>query len=164
MQPGSTAASASSSAPTVPVSAEQGAASQTMLAAPAPAADAISGAGPSSANAPEWMSAAHIQLEREQAARVDRLAKEVSVELRDTGMAVPPLNVVADQIEFVLLGPYPFKSIDDHVKTRMCEYFTGNWHEDERKEWADFGTSDYWTDRRNPRRKCQRLTKARARD
>ena len=129
-----------------------------MLAAPASVADAGSGVGPSSATTPEWLSAAHLQLEREQAVRVDRLAKEVSAELRSTGMAVPPLNVVADQIEFVLLGPYPLKSIDDHVKMRMCEYFTDKWHEDVRKYWADFGTSAYWTARRNPRRKRQRLT------
>ena len=159
----STAAAASSpaaspTAPTALVPAELGAASQTMLAAPAPVADANSGVGPSSATTPEWLSAAHLQLEREQAARVERLAKEVSAELRSTGMAVPPLNVVADQIEFVLLGPYPLKSIDDHVKTRMCEYFTDKWHEDVRNDWADFGTSAYWTARRNPRRKRQRLT------
>jgi len=164
----STAAAASSpaaspTAPTALVPAELGAASQTMLAAPASVADAGSGVGPSSATTPEWLGAAHLQLEREQAARVERLAKEVSAELRSTGMAVPPLNVVADQIEFVLLGPYPFKSIDDHVKMRMCDYFTDKWHDDVRNDWADFGTGPVV--RRNSRRKRQRQsTQDRARE
>ena len=144
----------SSTAPTALVPAELDAASPTVLAASASVAAAGPGAGPSSATTPEWLSATHLQLEREQAARVERLASEVSAELRGTGMPVPPLNVVADQIEFMLLGGYSLKSCDVHVKMRMWDYFTDKWYDDVRKDWADFGTGPVV--RLNSRRKRQR--------
>ena len=73
-------------------------------------------------------------------------------------MRAPPFEVVADKIEYVLLGDYPLKWCDEHMRMRMCDYFTGTWFDDVRKDWADFGTSAYWTVRRNPRRQRQRLT------
>ena len=78
-------------------------------------------------------------------------------------MHAPPLEVVADQIEYVLLGGYPLKWCDEHMKMRMCDYFTGKWHDDVRKDWADFGTGPVV--RRNSRRKRQRQsTQDRARE
>ena len=78
-------------------------------------------------------------------------------------MPVPPLNVVADQIEFMLLGGYSLKSCDVHVKMRMWDYFTDKWYDDVRKDWADFGTGPVV--RRNSRRKRQRpSTQDRARE
>ena len=74
-------------------------------------------------------------------------------------MPVPPFNVVADRIDFVLLGDYHLKSNDEHMRMLMCDYFTGKWYDDTRKDWADFGQSEYWTARRTSRRTRQRLTK-----
>ena len=71
-------------------------------------------------------------------------------------MRVPPFSVMVDKIEYVLLGDYPLKWSDEHMRMRMCDYFTGAWYEDERKDWSDFGTST--TVRRNPQRKRQRLS------
>ena len=42
----------------------------------------------------------------------NRLAEDVRTEIRGTGMPVPPFNVVADRIDFVLLGDYHLKSND----------------------------------------------------
>ena len=71
-------------------------------------------------------------------------------------MRVRPFSVMVDKIEYVLLGDYPLKWSDEHMRMRMSDYFTDAWYEDERKDWSDFGTST--TVRRNPQRKRQRLS------
>ena len=93
------------------------AALQTTPAAPTSSTDA--GAGPSADAPPEWGSAAHFRQERERAARVNQLAHDVSSELRSTGMRVRPFSVMVDKIEYVLLGDYPLKWSDEHMRMRM---------------------------------------------
>ena len=54
--------------------------------------------------------------------------------------------------EYLLLGDFAYNSSDEHVRMRMREYFTVYWHEDQKKDWADFGVASL-NARRYPKRK-----------
>ena len=79
-----------------------------------------------------------------------RLANDVAIEL-DLELPPghrPPLEIVLQRTEYLLLGDYAYNESDEHVRMRMREYFAMYWHEDQRKDWSDFGLA-----RRYPKRK-----------
>ena len=79
-----------------------------------------------------------------------RLANDVAIEL-DLELPrghVPPLEIVLQRTEYLLLGDYAYSASDEQVRMRVREYFAVDWYQDLKKDWSDFGA-----ERRYPKRK-----------